>query len=157
MVTEGCRQLLRRPDVVAVWLTVMASTAQARLAASGQDRPLLDDPAAYDRLWHERRRHYLSVADVVVATDAVPGPRRTRHRSAPDTRRGRGGIVSDVRNIGVAVPGHEYEVAIGAGVTGRIGAAAAATGRGVWRSSPIRSSRSVSRQPSRPSQARVST
>lgn len=70
VVTEGCRQLLRRPDVVAVWLTVMASTAQARLAASGQDRPLLDDPAAYDRLWHERRRHYLSVADVVVATDA---------------------------------------------------------------------------------------
>lgn len=36
--------------------------------------------------------------------------------------------MSDVRNIGVAVPGHEYEVAIGAGVTGRIGAAAAATG-----------------------------
>lgn len=69
VVTPSCRELLRRDDVVTVWLTLRPDTAHARLASSGQDRPLLDDPDAYDRLWHERRRHYLSVADVVVATD----------------------------------------------------------------------------------------
>lgn len=70
VVTPRCRTLLRRLDVVTVWLTVLAATAAARLASSGQDRPLLDVPGAYDRLWHERRRHYLSVAAMVVATDA---------------------------------------------------------------------------------------
>lgn len=69
VLTAASRSLLRRPDVVTVWLTVLPATAHARLASSGQDRPLLDDPGAYDRLWHERRRHYLSVADAVVATD----------------------------------------------------------------------------------------
>lgn len=69
VVTPRCRTLLRRREVVTVWLTVLGATAVARLASSGQDRPLLDSPGAYDRLWHERRRHYLSVADVVVATD----------------------------------------------------------------------------------------
>lgn len=64
-----CRALLRRAGVVTVWLTATEETVAVRLASSRQDRPLLDTPGAYGRLWHERRRHYLSVADVVVATD----------------------------------------------------------------------------------------
>lgn len=69
VMTGRCREILRRPDVVTVWLTATPATAATRIGLSSQDRPLLDEPGAYDRLWHERRRHFMSVADVVVATD----------------------------------------------------------------------------------------
>lgn len=69
VVTRRCREMLRGPDVVTVWLTATPATAAARIKGSSQDRPLLQDPGAYDRLWHERRRHFIAVADIVVATD----------------------------------------------------------------------------------------
>jgi len=67
--SEQARELLAVDGVVSVWLTASLDEIARRCREDAADRPLLDDPGALTRLWHERRRLYLSTADLVVATD----------------------------------------------------------------------------------------
>lgn len=60
-------QTLRKADVI-VYLRTSPDELRARLGR-GEERPLLADPAAFDRLLAERAPAYESAADLIVDTD----------------------------------------------------------------------------------------
>jgi len=132
--TPVCRELLRAPDILTVWLTAGLHTLRDRLLCSSPERPLLRDPEALPRLWAERRPLYESVADTAVATDG-----RVVSVVAREVARQSRGVfpLSPVpfrkdrkqsRILRVPLPEHSYDVEIGPGVFSGVGAAAAALG-----------------------------